>query len=398
MSASRKAAEAAIRVSLALGCRLAGKINFLRKQYFYPDLPANFQRTSTPFGTGGKLCGIEIKEVHLEEDAGRLDLKTGKVDFGRAGTALIEVVTEPHITSSGEAAAFMESLCELAEYNGICRPARFKVDANISVADVRVEVKNIGSIKGIRTALEAEQRRQELVIAEGKSVLRETRHYDEQTGMTVPAREKETEEDYRKITDADLPEFDISGLVRPAEKAMPEGLFARRERYMKSYGLRREASIAVATTPGIASLFEKLTAKFGPVFAAEWVRSELAGELSYRGLSFESARLDEKTVDGMLGRYAKGEITKLKARQILRNMLDGKPLVKEEEVTGKQLRQSIKVVTGKHTDVVIKLRKGKTGAMDFLVGEVSRVLDFKAHPQKIREELQKRLIAGKIRT
>jgi len=387
MAVNRKAVEDTIKVALALKCRVMERITFMRKQYFYPDLPANFQRTSTPFGADGGLKDIGIKEVHLEEDAGRLDLKTGKVDFGRAGTPLIEIVTEPCMKSPSEATEFLKNLSDLMRYIGVSYPLRFKVDTNISLAEARVEVKNIGSIKGVKTAFEYEAQRQGKVISSGGKVLGETRHYDEDTGRTFSAREKETEDDYRKIPDADLPDYDISVALRSISRKISEDLFERRARYMKTYTLSREACIAVTPTPGFAELFERLAAKFPPAFVGEWIRSDLIGELSYRGIFPEDAKPDEGRLESLLGKYASGGISKLRARIMLRELLDKGSW--KERPADVDVSKAVREVMERHKDAVQKLKRGKKVIADFLVGEVSQALGFQIHPQKIREEMEK---------
>jgi len=180
-----------LKIGLALNCKMSEGSVIQRKHYFYPDLPSGYQRTSKPIGSEGKLGNIRIREVHIEEDPGRYELRNGTVDYNRAGIPLIEIVTEPDMTSPSEAREFLEELSAILDYLNVARdePGSMRVDANISIeGGTRAEVKNINSFKGVYTALSYEAIRQENVLRRGGKIERETRHFDEVSGRTLPMR------------------------------------------------------------------------------------------------------------------------------------------------------------------------------------------------------------------
>jgi len=212
-----------VKIGLILGCKPnKNKIYFLRKHYFYPDLPKNYQITSEPFMIDGNFFGVRIREIHLEEDPGRYDLRNGYVDFNRSGIPLAEIVTEPDLKSPEEAKEWVEKLFFYLKYSKSIKedPGSIRIDANISIDNnEKVEIKNINSISGMYNALKYELLRQTRLITVGKKVLRETRHFDEEKKITVPLREKETAADYRYIPDPDLNYVILDeNLIREIEK------------------------------------------------------------------------------------------------------------------------------------------------------------------------------------
>ncbi|RLG77951.1 MAG: Asp-tRNA(Asn)/Glu-tRNA(Gln) amidotransferase GatCAB subunit B [Thermoprotei archaeon] len=282
---NRKAIEYAIMVALALNCKLSNKVVFVRKHYFYPDLPKNYQISqydgigSTPLcrdgylqiRVNGKNKVVRIRRINIEEDPGRLTYPTGDiatsryslVDYNRSGIALLEIVTEPDIHTPQEARAFLTKLVSILEHLGITDislEGAFRVDANISIGGGgRVEVKNIGSIKDVERALSYEILRQRSIVAKGGVVKRETRHWDSSKRITVSLRVKETEEDYRYFPDPDLPPITISDeLVKQVMERMPELPDHRIKRFMKQYGLDEYRATVLVMEKWLADLFESV--------------------------------------------------------------------------------------------------------------------------------------------
>ncbi|MEM3372585.1 MAG: Asp-tRNA(Asn)/Glu-tRNA(Gln) amidotransferase subunit GatB, partial [Candidatus Anstonellales archaeon] len=239
MAINKKAIEYVIKLAKALNAQVITdrKIYIQRKHYFYPDLPSNYQRTSLPIAVNGMLDNIRIREIHLEEDPGRYDIRTGLVEYNRCGNPLIEIVTEPDFKSAEQTKRFLEKLAILLDYLEITRreEGSMRVDANISLkGSNRVEIKNINSFRGVITALNYEITRQNTLLKQNLKVERETRHFDEGQGITIGSRKKETVDDYRYIPDPDLVPIVISKEM--LEKIqLPELPEQKIERLQKEY-------------------------------------------------------------------------------------------------------------------------------------------------------------------
>src|SRR6056297_326325 len=358
------AVEAAVKVGKAIDAEIPQETRFHRKNYYYPDLPKNFQITQydDPICQSGELevrvederRPIEIERAHLEEDPGSLQHVGGGggidsaeytlVDYNRAGTPLMEIVTAPDFRSPSEVRAFLAELEEVLEYLGVFdaeRDGSLRIDANLSIipeeeidgdgideigeealaAANRTEVKNISSHKGAEKALAYEETRQKNAIQRGRAVEQETRHWDESRGITVSMRSKEEEKDYRYFEEADLPPLRVSGWKD--EIAIPELPSARRERFQAEYGLNEEAASKLTSTKQVADFYENVAGEFDPDLAATWVADNLLGELYYRDIEITEIedRLDEFT--RLVELVAEDEITTKNAEEIvLRKMLD----------------------------------------------------------------------------
>ncbi|ALL01602.1 Aspartyl-tRNA(Asn) amidotransferase subunit B [Pyrodictium delaneyi] len=276
---NEEAVRKAIQVCLAVNGRVAKLLRFDRKHYFYPDLPKNYQITQylEPICTGGYIeiespsgtKRIRLRRINIEEDPGRIVYPGGGpltspyvlVDYNRSGVALLEIVTEPDMESPEEAVAFLEKLRSILEHLGVCDcglEGAMRVDANISIeGGERVEVKNIGSFHEVKRALAYEITRQHDLLLKGKPVRRETRHWDPVRKVTLPARVKETEEDYRYMPDPNLPPVPIpSSLVEELRETLPELPDARAKRLVKEYGLRSQVAKVLVTRKVLADFFE----------------------------------------------------------------------------------------------------------------------------------------------
>ncbi len=431
------AVESAVKIGKAIDATIPEETRFHRKNYYYPDLPKNFQITQydEPICQDGELeClvagerrTIRIRRAHLEEDPGSLKHKGGSidtaeytlVDYNRAGVPLMEIVTEPDFRGASEVRAFLSKLEEVLEYLGVFDSARdgsLRIDANLSIvkgdkiaedgsipedvlADAnRTEVKNISSHKGAEKALAYEAQRQKNAIKRGRGVEQETRHWDEARGITVSMRSKEEEKDYRYFREADLPPLQVADWKEQIE--IPELPDARRERFQAEYDLDSEAADKLTSTKQVADFYEDVAAEFDAELAATWVADELLGELNYRDMTITDiqSRLDE--VKALIELVATDEITAKNAREtVLRSMLDdgrGPATIVAEEGLGKTSGDAVKaaVTTAieENPDAVEDYHNGEGGALNFLVGQVMAQTGGSADPgevnQLLREELE----------
>jgi len=430
------AVEAAVRIGKALDADIPEETRFHRKNYFYPDLPKGFQITQydAPICQEGRLeievAGqrrtVGVTRAHLEEDPGSLQHVGGSidtadytlVDYNRAGTPLMEIVTAPDLRSPDEVRAFLAKLTEVLEYLGVfdaSRDGSLRVDANISLVPAdemaadgtvdeatlaeanRTEVKNISSHKGAEKALAYEITRQKNALEHGRAVEQETRHWDEAKGITLSMRAKEAEADYRYFGEADLPPLRVSDWTQELE--IPELPDARRERFRAEYGLDAESASKLTSTKQVADFYEAIASDFAPDLAATWVADNLLGELNYRDLAIADVegRLDEfRRLIELVDAEA---ITEKNAREVvLREMLDsgGDPdAIIEAEGLGTadegEVVAAVDVAIEENPDAVSDYHAGEDGALNFLVGQVMAATGGSAEPGRVNELLRERL-------
>ena len=429
------AVEAAVKVGKALDAEVAEETRFHRKNYYYPDLPKNFQITqydapicadgTLEISVEGERRAVGIQRAHLEEDPGSLQHQGGSidtadytlVDYNRAGTPLMEIVTDPDFRSPKETRAFLAKLEEVLEYLGVFDAARdgsLRIDANISLVPDeevssdgideaalesanRTEVKNISSHKGAEQALAYEVTRQKNAVQRGRAIEQETRHWDESRGITVSMRSKEEEKDYRYFREADLPPLSVQGWRERID--IPELPDARRERFREEYGLDAESAAKLTSTKAVADFYEDVAGRFDPGLAATWVADNLLGELNYRDMAITDVddRLDEfarlvELVDA-------GEITAKNAEEVvLRTMLDDgddPDAVIEAEGLGTadddEVAVAVKAAIAENPDAVDDYHAGEGGAINFLVGQVMQKTGGSADPGDVNALLRERL-------
>ncbi len=434
------AVEAAVKIGKAIDADIPEETRFHRKNYYYPDLPKNFQITQydEPICADGELeitvegdrREVTIERAHLEEDPGSLQHVGGGggidsadytlVDYNRAGTPLMEIVTAPDFRSPGEVRAFLAELEEVLEYLGVFdaeRDGSLRIDANLSIipedeiesGDVteisgealaaanRTEVKNISSHKGAQKALAYEETRQKNAIQRGRAVEQETRHWDESRGITVSMRSKEEEKDYRYFEEADLPPLRVSGWKDNI--SIPELPTARRERFQTEYELSEEAASKLTSTKQVADFYEDVASEFDPDLAATWVADELLGELNYRDLSITDldGRLEE--VSRLVELVATDEITAKNAKEVvLRSMLDDgddPDAIVEAEGLGKtdadEVQGAVVEAIDENPDAVADYESGDDGAINFLVGQVMAKTGGSADPGDVNQLLRSEL-------
>jgi aspartyl-tRNA(Asn)/glutamyl-tRNA(Gln) amidotransferase subunit B len=430
------AVEAAVKIGKALDADIPERTTFHRKNYYYPDLPKNFQLTQydAPICQEGELeisvegdrREIGITRAHLEEDPGSLQHKGGSIDtaeatlinYNRAGTPLVEIVTEPDFRSPAETRAFLAKLEEVLEYLGVfdaTRDGSLRVDANISLVDAdevddagdiddsvledanRTEVKNISSHKAAEKALAYEVSRQKNAVKRGRALETETRHWDESRGITVSMRSKESEADYRYFREADLPPLEVADWKNKIE--IPELPDARRERFVADYGLDSEAASKLTSTKEVADFFEAVAEQFDPNVAATWVADNLLGELNYRDMLITDieGRLEE--FSHLIELVETDELTVKNAEEVvLRSMLDdgdAPETIIDREGLGKAdddaIADFVVEAIDENPDAVDDYHSGEDGALNFLVGQVMQKSQGSADPgsvnQLLREEL-----------
>ncbi|QSG06439.1 Asp-tRNA(Asn)/Glu-tRNA(Gln) amidotransferase subunit GatB [Halapricum desulfuricans] len=440
------AVEAAVKVGKAIDASIPEETAFHRKNYYYPDLPKNFQITQydapicqdgvLEFGHEGQRRSVAIRRAHLEEDPGSikhvregtesLEARTCSIDradytlidYNRAGTPLMEIVTEPDFRDPAEVRAFLEKLEEVLEYLGVFDPARdgsLRIDANLSVVDAddvdedgaidedvleeanRTEVKNISSHKGAEQALSFEASRQKKLLESGRSVEQETRHFNETHGNTVAMRSKEAEKDYRYFREADLPPLRVSDWKDEIE--IPELPDARRERFREEYGLSAEAASKLTSTKQVADFYERLASEYEADLVATWVADNLLGELNYRDMDVTDIEDRLEEVATLVGLVADEEITAKNAREtVLREMLDGgddpETIVDREglgKTSGDAVQDAVEEAIEENPDAVEDYHSGEDGAINFLVGQVMQKTGGSADPGEVNGLLREQL-------
>jgi len=399
-----RALEHAVKIALALGCKLVvdNPIFMQRKNYLYADLASGYQRTSTPIGVGGILAGVRIHHVHLEEDPGRYDLKTGEVDFNRSGIPLVEIVTDPDFKSAEHAREFLEEISAILGYLGVARgePGSLRVDANLSIeGHPRSEVKNINSFKGVFTALTFEEARQKNLIKHSIPYVQETRHFEESTGATIGLRRKETAEDYRYFPDPDVPLILISTvMVVSALKTMPELPSQKRARFEKQYGISAQEAFAICLEQELADCFEQVCKTFDAPKAAKFFRGTLRKQLNYRNLSFGQSRLSAQVALDLLEMVNAKQVTEKVAEELLiaflTRALSPRQHAEKEGLTGvageAELVKIVEAVVAENPAAVADFERGKQEALNFLVGKIMSATRGKASHEAASSLLKKR--------
>jgi aspartyl-tRNA(Asn)/glutamyl-tRNA(Gln) amidotransferase subunit B len=441
---NQKAVEFAIRTGLALNCTIAPMNRFARKNYFYPDLPKGYQISQyelpicqdgwVEIGENGTAKRIRIRRAHLEEDAGK-NLHTGiagasHVDLNRAGTPLLEIVTEPDMRSPDEAVAYLKKLRDILVYLEVCdgnmEEGSLRCEPNLSLRlagsnelGTKVELKNINSFKFAKAAMEYEIKRQTKVLSEGGKIVQETRLWDPEKGETAPMRSKEEAHDYRYFPEPDLVPLRITTeMVEEVRKTLPELPEAMRKRFMEEYGLPEYDADVLTSAKEVAKFFEdtvkaqvEATALSGKELGKEtsnWVMVELLG-LLHKGkpkpdrgtesLTIGQSPVSPQGLAELLIMKRKGEISGPIAKTVLEEMFaTGKSaaaIVKAKGLTQVSdegaLEKIIDEVMAKNPQQLAQYRSGKEQVFGFFVGQVMKASGGKANPAKVNELLKKKL-------
>lgn len=415
-----KVLKQALKTSLALECDVNEDYFFSRKTYFYPDMSKNYQITQfeLPVGEKGEFevkvedekLDVGITRLHVEEDPAKLVHEGGsvkksdytKVDYNRAGTPLLEIVTEPGFETPEQARAYLQQLSQMLEYLGIYDPESdyaIKSDANISIeGGERIEVKNITGTSDIEKALNYEISRQKQMKKRGKEITQETRGFNAGMGSTEKMREKETEEDYGYIFDPDLTrQRNDEERIEKASGEIPELPKEKLERYM-SKGLKPKMAEALVSDPEVAQLFEMLEEDFDPVMTASLLTGDLKKVLNYHEIRFSESGLKKKWFKHLMELIEDDQISDRNAEEALREAVENprpfKKIVEEEDLLKEgedETAQVVEQVISEEDDAVEDYHDGDEGALNYLVGQVMSTSGGKADPKTARQLLKDEL-------
>ena len=423
---NRGAVERAIRFGLAVGAKVAPQSIFARKNYFYPDLPKGYQisQYETPVVQGGTVeffvdsvkHTVHLTRAHLEEDAGKslhedYAGQTG-IDLNRAGTPLLEIVTEPDMRSSAEAVAYAKTLHALVKWIGICdgnmQEGSFRCDANVSVRKpgapygTRREIKNLNSFKFMQQAIDYEIQWQIDLIEDGGSVQQATVLFNADTGETRAMRSKEDAHDYRYFPDPDLPPLVIApDWIERVRAEMPELPRAMAARLQRQYGLPTYDAVAMTQSKDFAAFFEAATqASAQPKLVANWLMGELSRRLNAQGLEIAASPVPAALLAAMIVRIADGTVSNNGAKQIFDALWTAEGQDVDALIDAKGLKQVsdsaeldaiLDAVLAANPKSVEEFRAGKDKAFNALVGQAMKASQGKANPALVNERLKKKL-------
>mgnify|MGYP002332021181 CR=1 FL=1 len=415
---NRKAVEYALRVALALGAQVKRRSHFDRKNYFYPDLPKGYQITQrqVPLAVGGELRfwvegeerRVRIRELHLEEDAGKLvHTPAGAlVDMNRCGVPLVEIVTEPDLRTPGEAKEFLRALRTLLRHLGVSgadmEKGELRCDANLSLArdgewGVKSEIKNLNSFRGVERALAAAAAWQRERLERGEEIRLATFGWDEGRERLLLQRAKEEAHDYRYFPEPDLVPLEVSEeLLEKVRAGLPELPWARRERFVREYRLSSREVEVLLGEPELADYFERVAAAVGEGReAANWILTEVLR--FWQG----SPPLPAEELALLIQKVRKKEISRTTAKELLEEAIGGKESL-ERLLAGRAVRQLTdeaeleklaREAMSQHPQAVADFQAGKTQALGFLVGQVMRKTKGRADASKLAQIFQ-RLLAS----
>ena len=427
---NREAVACAIKLGLALGSHIAPRSVFARKNYFYPDLPKGYQisQFEIPVVQGGEVSffldgdkknvrkTVRLVRAHLEEDAGKSlhDAFQGMsgIDLNRAGTPLLEIVTEPDIRSTEEAVAYAKELHKIVTWIGICdgnmQEGSFRCDANVSVRKpgqplgTRREIKNLNSFRFIQQAIDFEIRWQIEQLEDGHAIQQATVLFDPDMGETRAMRTKEDSADYRYFPDPDLPPLCISAeWIEQTRAQMPELPRKMAERFVADYGLPEYDAATLTQSPQMAAYFEQAAQKSGqPKLASNWVMGEISKRLNAEEIGIESAQVTAQQLAQIIQRIQDGTISHNAARQVFDALWRGEASDADAAIEAKGLKQMndtgalekiIDEVIAANPANVEQYRAGKDKAFNALVGQVMKASKGKANPQQVNELLRAKL-------
>ncbi len=429
---NRKAVECAIRFGLAVDARIAPRSVFARKNYFYPDLPKGYQisQFELPVVVGGQLAIqvgqgeksyekiVHLTRAHLEEDAGKslhedFQGKSG-IDLNRAGTPLLEIVTEPDMRSAAEAVAYARALHALVQWIGICdgnmQEGSFRCDANVSVRrpgeplGTRREIKNLNSFRFLQQAIEYEIKWQIETIEDGGKIHQATVLFNPDTGETRAMRSKEDAQDYRYFPDPDLLPLKIpSSWIVEVQQSMPELPVAMKARFENDYGISAYDAASLTATLATARYFEDCVALAGKENAklcANWMMGELAARLNKQDIDIRSAPVFPAQIALLVSRIADNTISNKIGRDVFEAIWNGEGTDVDRIIEAKGLKQItdtgaieaiIDEVLAANQKSVEEFRAGKEKAFNALVGQAMKATKGKANPQQVNDLLRKKL-------
>ncbi len=426
---NKEAVRMAVKVGLALGCDITEYNQYARKNYFYADLPKGYQITQdkTPLCRGGFVTvkdadgrdkNIHLTRIHMEEDSGKsihdMDMEYSVVDYNRAGTALIEIVSEPEIRSGEEAFQFVTEIRRLLRYLDVCdgnmEEGSLRCDANVSIKlkgsevfGTKVEVKNMNSITNVRKAIEYEVRRQHEAVQKGEELVSETRRFDALKNITFSMRTKEQVNDYRYFPEPDLPPLIVSkdfiAEVRQDMPLLPEQLVAM---FVTELGLSQYTASVLTESKETAAYFIEITRHTkNHKAAANWVMGEIKGYLNLNALDITRFPLSAPTIARLIALIDEGKLSNSVATQVIFPELVKNPMSDPLEIAARLnviqtsdagfLQELIDEVLTAYPEKVAEYKSGKEGLLGLFVGEVMKKSKGKADPKLTNEMLRERL-------
>jgi len=423
---NEKVLQYALKVAASLNCTVNTYIKFDRKNYYYPDLPKNFQisQYDFPIGKEGFLIvrtsggekKVGITRAHLEEDAGKLihdtSLKGSLVDYNRTGTPLMEIVSEPDIRSAQEAYDYLTALKLKLHYLDVSdcdmEKGSLRCDANISIRKkgdkklgVKTELKNMNSFKAVKAALEFEEGRQKQVLDSGKTLKQETRLWNEDKAVTVSMRIKEEAHDYRYFPEPDLVPFIVKdATIEEIKSSLPEMPLQKLDRLMKKYSLPEYDTAIIIQDKNLADFFEQCAQIYKNYKKiCNWIIGPLQQELNTRKLSIEGMSLNPKNFVALIEKVEDGTISNLAGKDVLKLVIETgnapDEIIKKkglEQVSDESaLEKIIDDVFSENKNVVAQVKEGKESAVGFLIGQSMRKSKGKANPKKIGEIIKKKI-------
>lgn len=427
---NKKVVEFAIKAGLATNCTINQYSKFDRKNYYYPDLPKNWQTSQydLPIAINGHVeidvnCErktVRLTRIHMEEDAGKLvhsgttikDSATSNVDYNRTGVPLIEIVSEPDMHSAAEARAYMEKIKSILEYIDVsnCRmeEGNLRADINVSLRPkgsdklgTRTEMKNINSFKSLEDAINYEIERQAEVLDDGGKIIQETRTWNPEKGITQSMRSKEDAHDYRYMPEPDLPPIITTAEeIEAYRKSLPELPDARRERLTKEYGLSDYDAGIITSSRAMAEYFDEVIGEgVDAKIAANWIMGDLSKNLNAENLTIEQSPVDAKRLGQMILLIDKGTISGKIAKTVFVEMWKStdspEKIVKDKgliQITDTSAIEGIvDEVIANNPKAVEEYKAGKKKAIGALVGQIMKATKGKANPQMVNELLMKKL-------
>ena len=423
---NKNAVDMAVKFGLAVDAKIARKSIFARKNYFYPDLPKGYQisQYELPIVFDGKLDinvdgikkSVGITRAHLEEDAGKsihdLYEDESAIDLNRAGTPLIEIVSEPDMRSSREAVTYLKKIHSIVKSLGISdgnmQEGSFRCDANISLRKpgdefgTRAEIKNINSFKFVESAINYEVIRQRDILESGESVIQETRLYDPKKDETRPMRSKEEANDYRYFPDPDLLPVEISQeKIDKIKLTLPELPDDKKDRYKNNYGLKEDDAEILSLNSNLSTFFDESIKESdsNPQLVANFILSELVGLCNKHNIDISVATIKPSHISQLMNYITQGKISSKQAKDILNELWAGKLDIDEiirskniEQVSDAEiLMKEAQKILEKHPKEVQDYKNGKDKLMGFFVGQIMKEMKGKANPKVLNEILNKLL-------
>jgi aspartyl-tRNA(Asn)/glutamyl-tRNA(Gln) amidotransferase subunit B len=453
---NKQAVEAVIKTGLALGGKINPITKFDRKNYFYPDLPKGYQisQYDQPIVLGGELQGVRLRRVHLEEDTGTLiheswnmNHETQKkdpsfkfqapsskiqdsslVDFNRAGVPLMELVTEPDITSAEQTVKFGKELQLILRYLGVSdadmEKGQMRIEANVSLGEIingklemgtKVEIKNINSFKAVGAAIAYEIERQKELLEKGEAVKHETRGWDDAKQKTFSQRSKEEAHDYRYFPEPDLPPFEPAESfdIEKLKASLPELPAQKLERFQKEFGLAEKQAALLIENKRLADFFEEAvseleardemegekTTKSGQEILFNYLTSDLLGLMNEAGIGFNEIRVNPERLAHLVDLIADGKIMSRQAKDILRKMFetgeDPENILTQEGLhtvsDEAELLNAVREVLAENPAAIADYKKGKVQSLQFLIGKAMAKLRSRGNPEHLRQIFLKQL-------